>query len=222
MNDEARQTIEGLRKVRRGALIRNSLLIFTSVSTLLMALVLYSVLGKQDDAINVYVQEAQSTIKATCKAAEGEALPVNVKENCEAAKRDELPPVLQSVVAGPRGDTGATGATGASGSSGVTGPTGQAGPTGPTGPPGPTGEVGPIGPTGAQGPPGNNGENGTQGEAGTAGSPGTNGSPGEKGEKGDPGPTCPEGYTLSNFHYYGPDQLDNTGDEQEWLICVKD
>jgi hypothetical protein len=213
MTEEARQRIQELQKEKRGVLIRNYLLIFTSVATALMALVIVFTLNRNDAAINVYVQEAQRTIKTACQAAEGEALPADVQANCNAAKRNEVPPVLQSVVAGPPGDTGATGPRGPQG---PTGPTGPQGPTGPTGLPGANGTEGP---TGAAGEPGDQGPEGVQGQAGPQGPQGPQG---PEGPQGPSGPSCPTGYHLSPFHYYGPDGVDNTGDEQEWIICVKD
>jgi hypothetical protein len=207
MTEEARQRIEDLGKERRRALRLQSLLIFTSISTVLLAVVLWAVLSRNDEAINVYVQESQKTVKAACEAAEGQQLPTDVQASCNAAKRDELPKVISSIVAGP------TGATGATGSSGERGPKGDKGDTGPTGPAGPTGPTGAAGANGADGAPGADGSQGAQGEVGPQG---------PQGAQGAPGPSCAEGYTLKTFHYYGQDGIDNTGDEQDWLICVKD
>jgi len=66
-----------------------------------MALVLWAFLARDQRAINVYVQEAQQTMKAACEAAGNTRLPNDVRQNCEAAKRNELPEVLQSVVDNP-------------------------------------------------------------------------------------------------------------------------
>lgn len=35
-------------------------------------------------------------------------------------------------------------------------------------------------------------------------------------------PVCPEGYSQQPFRYFGPDGIDNTGDEQDWILCVRD
>lgn len=213
MTEEAGQRIAELRKEKRGALARNILLVFTSTATVLLALVLFAVLRQQDRDINVYVEEAQKTVKVACEAAEGEPLPADVQANCEAAKRNELPKVIQSVVEGPQGDPGETG------------PRGPAGPTGPTGPSGPAGPTGPTGPTGLPGSNGTDGAagaDGAQGEVGPAGPQGPAGLQGPQGPQGQAGPSCPSGYTLQEFHWYGRDMVDGTGDEQDWLICVKD
>ena len=34
-------------------------------------------------------------------------------------------------------------------------------------------------------------------------------------------PVCPDGYAQSPFHYFGPDGADNTGDEEDWILCKK-
>lgn len=213
MTEEARQRIEELHKDKRGVLLRNYLLIFTSTATLLMALVLWSVLSEQGKAITVYVEEAQETVKVACKAAEGEPLPADVQQSCDAAERNEFPSVLQSVVEGPQGDPGATGPRG---------PSGPTGPTGSTGPPGPTGPIGPEGSSGADGTDGAAGADGAQGEIGPTGPQGPEGPQGPQGPQGPSGTSCPGGYSLREFHWYGRDGVDGTGDEQDWLICVKD
>lgn len=47
----------------------------------------------------------------------------------------------------------------------------------------------------------------------------------QEGEIQDPeeqnSPVCPDGYTAQTFHYFGPDAIDGTGDEEDWLICKK-
>jgi hypothetical protein len=221
MTEEARQRIEELRKQQRGVVLRNVLLIFTSIATVLMAIVLFATIKQNQEAVNVYVQEAQKTVKTACEAAEGEALPADVRANCKAAKEDKLPQALQSVVAGPQGEQGASGETGPAGPAGPIGPTG---PTGPPGPQGPEGAPGLLGPAGPPGDPGQTGPQGPQGEPGPAGvgEPGPQGPQGEVGPMGPAGPSCPTGYHQEAFHYTGPDMVDNTGDEQDWLICVKD
>jgi hypothetical protein len=213
MTEEARQRIEQLGKDRHRTLLFQSLLVFTSMTTLLLAVVLWYTLSRNDEAVSVYVQEAQRTVKTACEAAEGQQLPTDVQASCNAAKRDELPKVISSIVAGPAGATGATGSSGERGPKGDKGDKGDTGPTGPTGPIGPTGAAGA---NGADGAPGADGSQGAQGEVGPQGPQGP------QGAQGAPGPSCAEGYTLKTFHYYGQDGIDNTGDEQDWLICVKD
>jgi hypothetical protein len=216
MTEEAKQRIDDLQKEKRGALLRNALLIFTSISTVLMALVLYFVVSQIKSDTTVYVQEAQNTVKTACDAAEDQAaLPVDVKRDCEAAQNNELPQQLQSVVEGPPGAAGATGREG---------PEGPQGPKGDKGDKGDPGEVGPAGAAGSAGLPGEAGAQGAQGDPGVAGTQGESGPAGPQGQQGPqglPGPTCPEGYALSSFHYFGPDGVDNTGDEQDWMICIK-
>lgn len=206
MTEEARQRIQELQKEKKGQLFRNTLLIFTSVSTVLMALVLLFVTSRLQAETTVFVEEAQKTVKGACAAAEGQVLPTDVRQGCEAAQQNKLPEVLQSVVDEPDPDD----------------PEVQDSET--QDPEIQDSEVQdsevddpPVpGPTGAQGIAGTNGENGKNGEDGAIGPTGPTG------PQGPPGPNCPENYVLTNFHYFGPDGVDNTGDEQEWLICIKD
>lgn len=225
MTEEARQRIDELRREKKGALLRNTLLIFTSVSTVVMTLVLWFVVAQLKSDATVYVQEAQKTVKTACNAAEDQgALPAAVKEDCVAAQRNELPQQLQSVVQGPQGVTGSTGNRGEQGQKGDKGDKGDPGEQGPVGPAGPVGQdgvpglLGPTGDTGAQGSQGDPGTSGPQGEPGVAGPAGPQG---PQGIPGQPGPTCPDGYAPGTYHYLGSDGIDNTGDEQEWIICVK-
>jgi hypothetical protein len=219
MTEEARQRIEELHKERKGEIVRNTLLVFTSVTTVLMAVVLWFVTARLQDETTVYVQEAQNTVKSACAAVEGQALPADVREDCEAAQQNKLPEVIQSVVKGPAGRTGDTGEPGPKGDKGEKGDKGDKGDSGESGLTGPEGAPGLLGPTGDVGP---QGPQGDSGPAGPQGEPGESGPMGPQGPQGPAGPNCPESYVLSPFHFLGQDGVDNTGDEQEWLICIKE
>ena len=205
MTEEARQRIDELQKQKRGVRLRNYLLIFTSTATMLMALVLWSVLARTDQAVNVYVQEAQKTVKVACKAAEGEPLPAEVQESCDAAKRNELPSVLQSVVDNPDPNDPE-----------FQDPENQDSETQEP-------EVqdqesqDPELPDGEVDDPENDDPEIQEEEV-------------QEGEIQEPeiqepeeqgAPVCPEGWTRMEFHWYGRDGQDNTGDEQDWLLCVR-
>lgn len=221
MTEEARERIVQLQKDKKGQILRNTLLIFTSISTVLMAVVLWFVTSRLQDETTVYVREAQNTVKSACAAAEGQALSADVKADCAAAQRNELPQQLQSAIQGPQGATGVSGERGPKGDRGDKGDKGDKGDVGPTGLTGPEGASGLLGPTGSTGPQGIQGPQGDAGPAGPQGEPGIAGPTGLQGPQGPAGPNCPEGYGPQQFHYLGPDGIDNTGDEQEWLICIK-
>lgn len=215
---EAGQRLEQIEKQKRGVLARNILIIGSCVSNMLMALVLIAVLNQRDAETGAYVQAAQETVKDACEAVENEAnLPAHAQQNCQAAKENKLPEQLLKVVEGPRGPEGEEG------SAGPTGPTGPQGPIGPTGPTGPTGPQGEEGAEGVPGMLGQAGPAGPQGEVGPAGPAGPEGPQGPAGPQGPPGPigACPDGYARAPFHYFGPDGIDNTGDEEDWLVCKK-
>jgi hypothetical protein len=222
MTEEARKRIDELHREKKGALLRNALLVLSSVATVVMALALWFVVAQLKSDATVYVQEAQKTVKTACDAAEDQtALPASVKEDCVAAQRNELPQQLQSVVEGPQGATGSTGDRGEQGLKGDKGDPGEQGPTGPTGPVGPIGQDGVPGLLGPTGDAGSQGVQGDPGVSGPQGEPGIAGPQGPQGPQGPPGPTCPDSYAPGTYHYLGSDGLDNTGDEQDWLICVK-
>lgn len=205
MTEEARQRIDELRKERRGILVRNYLLIGTSTATLLMALVLFTTLARQDEALVVYVQEAQKTVKVACEAAEGEPLPADVQRSCNAAKRNEFPKVLDSVVDNPDPNDPEI-QDSEKQESETQDPEVQD-------PESPDGEVDDPDPDDPE----------TQDEE-------TQEEEVQESEIQEPeiqepeeqnSPVCPTGYSQKTFHYFGPDGQDGTGDEQEWLLCVR-
>lgn len=211
MTDEARQRIDELQKERRGALWRNSLLIFTSTATVLLALVLFTVLRQQDQEINVYVEEAQKTVKVACEAAEGQPLPADVRASCEAAKRNELPSAIQSVVDNPDPDDPEQQ------ESEDQEPENQEPEI-----QDPENQETEIPDTETDDPENDNPE---------LDDPELQEEELQEGEIQDPeiqepeeqgAPVCRAGWTEMEFHWYGRDGVDNTGDEQDWLICVKD
>jgi hypothetical protein len=206
MNEEARQRIDELQKERRGGIFRNALLIVTSASTVVMAFVLWVFLNEKDRDVNVYVQEAQRTVRVACQAAEGEPLPAEVQQACNAAERNELPSVLQSVVDNPdpddpeiqeseRQDPEAQDPE-------IQDPEGQESEV----PDSETNDPDPDDPETQE-------DEIQEGEI-------------QEPEIQDPeeqgAPICSPGYSRQEFHWYGRDGVDNTGDEQDWEICVKD
>lgn len=216
MTEDARQRIEELQKKRRGEFVRNALLIFTSVSTAVMALVLFFVLSQFKAATTVYVEEAQSAVKGACTAAEGRPLPEEVRKNCDAAERNELPQELQSAVDNPDPDD----------------PENQD-------PELQDSEIqnSEIQESESQDPeiqdPENQDQESQESEINDPDpdDPETQDEEVQEGEiqeseVQDPeeqnAPACPSGYSQKTFRYYGPDGINNTGDEQDWLLCVKD
>lgn len=211
MTEEARQRIEELQKNKRGIIFRNTLLFFTSMTTLLMAMVLYFVLGDIERETNVYVQEAQETVKGACRAAQGEVLPANIEEGCEAARRGELPQQLQSIVDNPDPNDpefqDEERQEGESQEPEVQDPETQD----------PESQD-PEAPDTEENDP-------------EVDDPEIQEEENQEGEIQEPeiqepeeqgAPVCATGYTQKTFHYFGPDGVDNTGDEQDWLLCVKD
>src|ERR1044072_2945732 len=112
MNEEADRRIEELRKEKRGALTRHTILILSGCLNAILALVLFFALNQDRAATSVYIQEAQQTVRVACDAADQAKLKEGTQERCRAAQRNELPQQLQSVVAGPPGGTGGGGARG--------------------------------------------------------------------------------------------------------------
>lgn len=219
MTEEAKERIKELRRERLGGLTRNLLTVLSCIATAVMALVLWGVVKEQDAATTVVVQEAQKTLKVTCEGVNIAALSASDQQNCAAAQRNELPEQLKSVVEGP---PGARGPEGPKGDKGDPGPKGDKGDTGLPGTIGAAGSPGLIGPEGPAGEPGQAGATGQAGPAGPQGEQGERGPQGVEGPQGPPGPTCPDGYSQQAFHFLGPDAIDNTGDEEDWVICKKD
>jgi hypothetical protein len=209
MTEEAEERIAELRRAKRGELLRGLLMVASCLATIIMAAVLWLVVSQIKENTKVYVQEAQDTIKSACRAADDKSLPADLRSDCAAAEENRLPEVLQSVVDEPdpndpeRQDPEIQDSE--TQDPEIQDPEQDDSPV-----PGPTGPAGPTGAKGIQGEPGENGKNGEPGVAGPAG------------PQGPPGPSCPPGYTLQPFHYFGPDGADNTGDEQEWQICIRD
>lgn len=216
MTEEAHERIEELRRERRHRVFRDVLLIFTSTSAALLAVVLWFVIRNIGSDTAVYIQEAQGTLKATCESTDLATLSTKDRGNCEAAKRNELPQQLQSVVAGPPGKAGPEGSEGPEGDPGKQGEPGKQGDPGLTGPEGAPGLLGPAGPIGPEGQIGPEGPEGPRGEPGTPGAPGATG---------PAGPSCPDGYALKSFQYFGPNMVDDPGepggDDQNWLVCAE-
>lgn len=211
MNEEVQQEIDKLRKRKRGEVTRISISTGGCVLAVLLAMVMFTQWQSDKKAVTVYVQEAQQTLKITCDAAQG-TLPTAVAQQCEAAKRNQLPQQLQSVVDNPDPNDPEIQNSETQDpeiqNSEIQDPEIQNSPI-----PGPTGAEGIAGQPGVDGQPGKDGTNGKDG---------VDGPPGATGPTGPAGPNCPDGYTLKDFHYWGPDGIDNTGDEQEWKICIKD
>jgi hypothetical protein len=211
MTEEARQRIDELHRQQRGILLRNYLLIFTSTATILMALVLWAVSARNNQALTVYVQEAQSTVNAACQAAEGRTLPASVQQSCEAAQRNELPQVLESAVNDPDPDDpeyqDQERQEAELQDSETQDPEVQDQET--QEPESPDNEIDDPDPDDPE----IQEDEVQEGEI-------------QEPEIQDPeqqgAPVCPSGYSQKTFHYFGPDGVDNTGDEQDWLLCVKD
>lgn len=220
MTEESKRRIEELHKERRGQLIRSSLTIVSCMTTVIMAVVLWAVVSQIKTDTTVVVEEAQQTLRETCDAANQAELSTNVKENCAAAHRNELPETLQSVIQGPPGETGLRGPTGPQGEPGPQGLQGLKGDTGLQGLPGSVGQPGIAGVMGPQGEQGEQGVTGEPGPAGPQGEPGPVGPQGEQGPAGPPGPLCPDGYTGRIFVYTG--QESGTEDDQNWFICIEE
>jgi hypothetical protein len=214
MNEEAEKRIDDIRRERRGNLARNAFAISSGLTTILMAIVLWFVVDGILSQATAYVQTAQQTVKGACKAAEGQPLPQDVSRDCQAAERNELPQVLQSVVDNPDPDDPENQDSENQDSENQESEVQDSETQDPEiqdteaqdpelddqPVPGPTGAEGPMGPTGPEGP---TGATGPPGPAGPA------------------GPQCSPGYAPGPFHYFGPDGVDNTGDEEDWLICKK-
>lgn len=206
MTEEARQRLQELRKERRGDLARNALTIASCTSTVVMAIVLWFVTSNLERNTDTYVQAAQNTVKDLCVVAEkNEPLPADSKKDCDAAKRNELPQALQSVVDNPdpndpeRQDSEYQD---------------------------PENQDPEVQDSETQDPeiqdPENqdpesdemeNQEDEVQDEEI------------QESEIQEPeeqnAPVCPPGYSQQPFHYFGPDGVDNTGDEEDWLLCKK-
>jgi hypothetical protein len=205
MNEEARQRLNELRKERRGDLARNAFAISSGITTVIMALVLYFVVDGLEKDTAAYVQTAQQTVKGACQAAEGNPLPATVQRDCQAAGRNELPQVLQSVVDNPDPDD-------------------------------PENQDSEIQESEVQDSETQDPEvQDTEGQDPEA----------EESEIQDPelqeeevqepeiqepeiqdpeeqgAPVCPAGYERGPYHWFGPDGVDNTGDEEDWLVCKK-
>jgi hypothetical protein len=216
MNKEAQQRIDELRKEKRGEIARNVMLIFTSTATLLMALVLWIVLSQWERETTVYVQEAQDTVKSACRAAEGEALSAEVQKNCQAAERNELPQQIQSAIDNPDPNDPE-----------FQDPERQESEqqdqeTQDQETQDPESQEPELPDTEMNDPDPDNPE--TQDEE-------IQDEEIQEGEIQDPEiqdpeeqgyPVCSAGYSQREFHWYGRDGVDNTGDEQDWLICIKD
>lgn len=216
MSEEVNQRITQLRKGRRGELVRGFLLIGSCLSTVIMALVLWVVLGNLRSETTVLIEEAQDTVNSACDAADKNKLSDSVKADCEAAERNELPQVLQSVVEGPPGEQGVRGPEGDKGEKGDKGDPGLT-VTGPEGAPGLLGPTGDTGPAGAQG---------DAGPEGPKGEPGVAGPEGPRGPQGEPGSaSCPDEYSFVQFEYWGTNMVDDPGDpggdDEYWAICKR-
>jgi hypothetical protein len=215
MSEETGQAIERLHKRKRGEVWRNSLLVFTSTATVLMALVLWAFLARDQRAINVYVQEAQETMRVACEAAKDKQLPDEVQRNCEAAKRNELPQVLQSVVDNPDPDD----------------PESQDPERQERESQEPEAQDSELQETELQEPEVQEGEI----DDPDPDDPEDQESEVQEGEIQEPeiqepeeqnSPVCSAGYSQKVFQYYGKNGVDEPGDpggdDQYWLICVKD
>lgn len=216
MTEEAEELRKRLKKKNTTQLVFNSAMVTAFVAFLIVVAFWGSDLSRAVSVNQEAINGVQNSLKVACDAAEatpGE-LPASVRQDCTLARENRISDVVQGVPGatgprgpeGPKGEKGEQGEKGDQGEPGLPGTIGEAGLPGMIGPSGPPGEAGPAGPQGDQGPQGPKGDPGAQGETGPSG---------------PPGPNCPDGYIQSPFHYFGPDGLDGTGDEEDWLLCKK-
>lgn len=215
MTGETEVQLGKIRRDRMRQTFFNSSLLVGVVALAVAVTILY-VKGREDgNTTYVVVEEAQQALRVACKVADDKQLPPEVRQKCREADRGELTDRVAQVIDNPDPNDPDPNdpeiqdpeiQNSETQDPETQNPEAQDPEVDDTPVPGPTGPAGPEGQAGTDG---------------TDGANGADGATGPMGPQGPAGPTCPDGYVLAPFHYFGPDSVDNTGDEEDWLVCKK-
>lgn len=211
MTEEATQRINEIKAKRRGDLARNIVLIASCLSSAFMAGIVGLVVTQERQVAGEYVVAAQKTVKTVCKAADEKALSANAKRDCQAAEENRLPQELLRVVDNPDPNDPEFQDSESQEPEQQESESQDPEVQDPEVPDAETNDPDPVDDTDLNDP--------------EVDDPEVQDAEVQDPEVQEPeeqnAPVCPDGYARAPFHYFGPDGIDNTGDEEDWIVCKK-